>query len=165
MYQGATQMDGSRRSRTVVVSSGPSSPRDAQVPRTPAARAADRLARKWRRDCMICMEWPPELREFPRRRLLKADHALRQRRRQGCEAPNHPPSPPGPTARTHPGHQAGGPGGAGVREIVRYSLRICLIRAIASSTACSGSRLLGSSQHLSDPLSPEIHTPSAGSRV
>jgi hypothetical protein len=50
MYQGATQIDGSRRSRIVVTSGGPSSASDGRSPSTLAAPAAARLARKSRRE-------------------------------------------------------------------------------------------------------------------
>ena len=51
-------MDGIRRSRIVVASGGPSSASDPRAPRTPAVAATDALARKSRRDCMICMSSP-----------------------------------------------------------------------------------------------------------
>src|SRR5262245_19730991 len=56
MYQGATQIDGSRRNRIVVVSGGPSSASGLRAPRALAALAADKVARKSRRFCLICIE-------------------------------------------------------------------------------------------------------------
>jgi hypothetical protein len=49
MYQGATQIEGSRRKRIVVTSGGGSSASDAPLPKTLAAAARDALARISRR--------------------------------------------------------------------------------------------------------------------
>src|SRR5262245_62869795 len=58
MYCGASQIGARESSRSVVVSGGPSSASDVRGPRRLAALAADRVARKSRRDWTICIKAP-----------------------------------------------------------------------------------------------------------
>src|SRR5919106_1943020 len=99
MYQGATQIEGSRRSRIVVTSGGPSAASDIGALRTlaaPAAAANDELVRKSRRLWMICTTTLDEGAPTGRARAGRRDPA---QRRQRCRAAAHGGQSGGPAAR------------------------------------------------------------------